>query len=305
MNELTARLLGPVHTEVICVSDAQSPTFLRFQLGAQLRELRETAGLRADEVGEHADCSPSTISRIEGGKVGIRRGVLLQLLDLYGVADEAHRETLLTLAKQGKQRGWWARYGELPAAYAQYIGFESAASEMRNYEPLIVPGQLQTEDYLRALFRAAEPYQTEETIEKRVRVRLARQNLLTKTPPLRLLTVLDEGVLRRVIGGPDVMRGQLKRLSEASQMPNVTIQILPFSGGAYAGMAGSFAILDFPAPDAPTIACAEGLAGATYAEGEDVKRYKLVFDSLRAAALSPLESGRLIDSLRNDLARES
>lgn len=299
---LAAQGVRPGPTEVIWVSETQSPTFLRFQLGARLRELREAAGLRADEVGEHADCSASTISRIEGGKVGIRRGVLLHLLELYGVTDETHRETLLSLAKQGKQRGWWARYGELPAAYAQYIGFESAASEMRNYEPLIVPGQLQTEDYLRALFRAAEPYQTEETVEKRVRVRLARQDLLTRDNPLRLLTVLDEGVVRRVIGGPDVMRGQLKRLSEASQLPNVTIQILPFSGGAYAGMAGSFAILDFPDPDAPAIACAEGLTGALYAEGEDVQRYMMVFDNLRAAALSPLESTRLIDSLRDELA---
>jgi transcriptional regulator with XRE-family HTH domain len=284
------------------VSDAQSPTFLRFQLGSQLRELREAAGLKAEEVADHADCSASTISRIEGGKVGIRRGVLLQLLDLYGVAEEAHRKTLLTLAKQGKQRGWWARYGELPASYVQYIGFESAAAEMRNYEPLIVPGQLQTEEYIRALFSAAEPYQTSETVEKHVQVRLARQGLLTRPNPLRLLTVLDEGVLRRLIGGPDVMRGQLKRLSEAAQMSNVTIQILPFSGGAYAGMAGSFAILDFPTPDAPQVACAEGLTGVLYAEGEDVQRYMLVFDNLRAAALSPLESARLIASIRDGLA---
>ncbi len=293
---------GPVPAEVSRVIDGHSPTFLRFQLGAQLRELRETAGLRADEVAEHADCSASTISRIEGGKVGIRRGVLLQLLELYGVTDEDQRETLLGLAKQGKQRGWWARYGEIPTTYAQYIGFEAAAAEIRNYEPLIVPGQLQTEDYLRALFRAAEPYKPEATVEKLVRVRIARQNLLSKEQPLRLLTVLDEGVLRRLIGGPDVMRGQLKRLSEAAQMPNVTIQILPFSGGAYAGMAGSFAILDFPDSDAPTLACAEGLTGALYAEGEDAQRYMLVFDSLRAAALSPLESSRLIDSVRGELA---
>ena len=284
------------------MSDTQSPTFLRFQLGAQLRQLREAAGLKAEQVGEHADCSASTISRIEGGKVGIRRGVLIQLLDLYGVSDEEHRETLLTLARQGKQRGWWVRYGELPASYAQYIGFESAASEIRNYEPLIIPGQLQTEEYVRALFRAAEPYQTDETVEKRVQVRMARQGLLTGEGPVRFLTVLDEGVLRRLIGGPDVMRGQLKRLSEAAQMPNVTVQILPFSGGAYAGMAGSFAILDFPSAAAPTIACAEGLTGALYAEGEDVHRYTLVFDNLRAAALSPLESARLIDSVREELA---
>ena len=236
----------------------QSPTFPRFQLGKQLRGLREQAGLTTEDVANHVDCSASTISRIEGGKVGVRRGALLQLLELYRVIDEAHRETLLALAKQGKQRGWFARYGDLPATYSRFIGLESAALEMRDYESLVVPGLLQTEDYARALV-LADPSVDHEAVETRVRVRMERQSLLTSSEPLSFFTILDESVIRRQIGGPDVMRAQCKRLVEMSDLRNVTIQILPFSGGAYAGMAGSFAILEFR--DTPSVVYVENLTG--------------------------------------------
>ena len=282
------------------MTGAQSPTFPRFQLGKQLRELRERAKLTTDDVGERLDCSASTISRIEGGKVGIRRMVLSQLLDIYQVTDPDHRDTLLALAKQGKQRGWFAKYGDLPTSYSRFIGLESAAVEMRNYEPLVVPGLLQTEDYARALRQGGAPDDSEEMIESRVRVRVERQQLLSKSDPLKLIAVIDEGVTRRVIGGPDVLRSQLKHLLELGQMRNITIQVLPFSGGAYAGMAGSFAILDFA--EAPSIVYAENLSGDIYQEADDVRRYSRVFDNLRAAALSPLESFRLIDQAEQDAA---
>lgn len=272
----------------------QSPTFPRFQLGKQLRDLRERQGLTTEDVASHVDCSPSTISRIEGGKVGVRRGALLQLLDLYRVTDEAHRETLIALAKQGKQRGWFARYGDLPATYSRFIGLESAAVEMRDYEPLVVPGLLQTEEYARALV-LADPSLDAEGAETRVRVRMERQALLTRPEPLNFIAVLDESVIRRVIGGPDVMRGQLKHLVEISQLRNITIQVLPFSGGAYAGMAGSFAILDFA--NAASIVYVEHLSGDIYQESDDIRRYSVVFENLRAAALSPLESIKLVDAV--------
>ncbi|MBN1173765.1 MAG: helix-turn-helix domain-containing protein, partial [Micromonosporaceae bacterium] len=198
----------------------QSPTFPRFQLGKQLRDLREQAGLTTEDVAAHVDCSSSTISRIEGGKVGVRRGALLQLLELYQVIDEAHRETLLALAKQGKQRGWFARFGDLPATYSRFIGLESAAVEMRDYEALVVPGLLQTEDYARALV-VADPAFDAESVETRVRVRMERQALLTRRDPLRFFAILDESVIRRQIGGPDVMRAQRKHLIEMSQLRNV------------------------------------------------------------------------------------
>ena len=281
------------------MATGQSPTFPRFQLGKQLRDLRERAGLTTEDVAGHVDCSASTISRIEGGKVGVRRGALLQLLELYRVIDEAHRETLLVLAKQGKQRGWFARFGDLPATYSRFIGLESAAVEMRDYEALVVPGLLQTEEYARALV-VADPAFDADGVETRVRVRMERQSLLAQPEPLAFFAILDESVIRRQIGGPEVMREQRKRLMEMSELRNVTIQILPFSGGAYAGMAGSFAILEFR--DTPSVVYAENLTGDIYQESDDVRRYSVVFENLRAAALSPLESIKLIDNAENGTA---
>jgi transcriptional regulator with XRE-family HTH domain len=286
------------------VSSAQSPTFPRFQLGKQLRLLREQAKLTTEDVGLQLDCSPSTISRMEGGKVGIRRSTLEQLLDIYELHDHEHRETLIALAKQGKRRGWFARYGDLPAAYSRFIGLEAAAHEMRNYEALIVPGLLQTEEYTRALFQgraSGVEGSIEDAIEAHVTARRERQELLSRSEnPLKLIAVLDESVIRRQIGGADVMRSQLKRLVEISESHNVVIQVLPFDGGAYAGMAGSFAILSFL--DAPSVVFAEALAGDIYQEAGDVQRYQGVFEDLRAAALSPLESIRMIARAEDGVA---
>ena len=283
------------------MSGAQSPTFPRFQLGKQLRLLREQAKLTTEDVGLQLDCSPSTISRMEGGKVGIRRSTLERMLEIYELDDQEHRETLIALAKEGKQRGWFARYGDLPVTYSRFIGLESAAIEMRDYEALVVPGLLQTEEYTRALLQAGSPDEPEESIEAHVRVRRERQGLLHKPEdPLRFIAVLDESVIRREIGGSDVMRSQLKHLVEAGRMRNVTIQILPFTGGAYAGMAGSFAILKFT--DAPSVVYAEALAGDIYQDAGDVQRYHVVFESLRAAALSPLESMKMIENAERGVA---
>jgi transcriptional regulator with XRE-family HTH domain len=286
------------------VSNAPSPTFPRFQLGKQLRLLREQAKLTTEDVGLQLDCSPSTISRMEGGKVGIRRSTLERMLDIYELTDHEHRETLIALAKEGKQRGWFARYGDLPPSYSRFIGLEAAAEEMRDYEALVVPGLLQTEEYTRALMEAGVPDSegpVDEAIEAHVKARRERQALLNRPDsPLRLIVVLDESVIRREIGGRDVMRSQLKRLAEAARMRNVTIQILPFVGGAYAAMAGSFAILKFT--DAPSVVYVEVLAGDIYQEAGDVQRYHDVFESLRAAALSPLESMKMIERAEEDAA---
>lgn len=280
------------------MSVSESPTFQRFQLGKQLRALRERAGLTTEEVGGHLDCSASTVSRIEGGRVGVRHGSLVCLMDLYGVTDSEHRKTLQALGRQGKQRGWFARYGDLPQSYSRFIGLESAAVEMRDYEALIVPGLLQTEEYHRALMLARWPDYAEPAISSRIRIRAERQACLTRPDPLSFLAVLDESVIRRMIGGADVMRAQLKYLVELGYQRNVTIQVLPFSGGAYAGMAGSFALLAFS--DAPSVVYAESLTGDIYQDSDDVRRYGLVFENLRAAALSPEESSKLIDSAASE-----
>jgi hypothetical protein len=230
---------------------------------------------------------------MEGGKVGVRRSTLEKLLEIYDVHDQEQISTLIVLAKEGKTRGWFARYGDLPASYSRYIGLESSAIEIRNYEALVVPGMLQTEEYTRALL-AASPGGDEEAQEAHVKARRERQNLLAQ-PPLQLITVLDESVIRRLIGGPDVMRSQLKRLADAARSKSVTVQVLPFSGGAYAGMAGSFSILRFEG--APSVVYAEAMTGDIYPAADDVQRYRDVFDNLRAAALSPLESIKMIEDV--------
>ena len=279
------------------MSSAHSPTFPRFQLGKQLRELREHARLTTEDVGLQLDCSPSTISRMEGGKVGIRRSTLERLLEIYDVNDQELIDTLVILAREGKTRGWFARYGDLPASYSRYIGLEYNAIEMRDYEALVVPGMLQIEEYTRALL-AASRNESEDAVEAHVKARRERQALLTRaSQPLQLIAVLDESVIRRSIGGPDIMRSQLKHLADMGRARNVTVQILPFSGGAYAGMAGSFAILKFQ--DAPSVVYAEAMAGDIYPAADDVQRYQDVFENLRAAALSPLESVKMIEDSAN------
>lgn len=278
------------------------PTFLRLQLGRQLRELREHAGMTADEAGSHIDVSAGTLRRIETGRVGIKRPVLMALLDSYGVTDPGHRETLGAMALQGTQRGWWARYKDLPPAYGQYIGLEASATQSRDYEALVVPGMLQTEDYARTLITSAEPHTSRERIDMLVKVRMDRQGRLSGPDPLELWAVLDESVLYREIGSAQVMADQLAHLLEVASTSNVTIQVMPFAPAAYAGMVGSFVILSFAG--LPDIAYVEGLTSDVYVEKEDVERYTVVFDHLRAAALSPPVSLQRIEAARSRLSHE-
>ncbi|MCF0095709.1 helix-turn-helix transcriptional regulator [Micromonospora sp. MH99] len=274
----------------------ESPTFVRFQLGAQLRQVREEASVTAEQAAAVIEVSASTLRRIEAGRVGIKAPALNALLDRYGVTDAELRETLLSMAKTGKQRGWWAKYGDLPSSYRQYIGLESAAEEVQNFETLVVPGLLQTEDYARAMTSedAFEP--SPEAVERRVAVRMQRQELIA-SGKLRLVAVLDEAVLHRQIGGAAIMADQLTALLDASKRWNVTVQVIPFREGAYASMLTSFHILNFA--DGPGVVYIEGLTGDLYAEGEDVRRCTVVFNSLRAAAMSPTDSATMIEEIRS------
>ncbi len=268
-----------------------SPTVRRRRLGLILRGMRERVGLTGEEVGARLERSGSWVSRVETGRVGVRSRDLADLLGLYQIDDRALADELAALAREGKQRGWWSRYADtLMGPYATFIGFESEAAELLSYETLCVPGLLQTEDYARALFSAAVPPVTGDTIERKLEVRLARQQLLTRPRPLKLWAILDESILHRRLGGPDVMRGQLKHLLDASLMPNVMIQVVPFDGGHHPGMVGSFTVVRFPLPEDPDIVYIEGVTGDIFAESEDALWYHDVFDHLRAAALSLTES---------------
>ncbi|MGC9666165.1 helix-turn-helix domain-containing protein [Planosporangium sp. 12N6] len=282
------------------------PTIARWQLARELRRLREAAGISHREIAEEIGCSESKIYKIESGDVGLGRSDLLVMLDRYGLrqgTDDATRTTLLDWQKQGKERGWWATFGQLPNPYSMYIGLESAATTIRNFELAVVPGLLQTEDYARAVIEATCSREGEDEIERRVQVRMARQACLTEDPPLEYWAIIDEGALHRQIGGKEVMRAQLAHLIEMSKRPNVTVQILPFTEGAHPGTLGSVILLEFPEEVHSPVAYVETYAGDVYLEKEDdLRRVTLTYTHMHAAALSVTKSRELIAAVAKQLA---
>ena len=280
-----------------------SPTVRRRRLGLILRNMREKSGLTGEDVGAVLERSGSWVSRVETGRVGLRSRDLSDLLKVYGSNEQPIADELLALAREGKQRGWWSKYADtLSGPYATYIGFESEAAELLSYEALVVPGLLQTEDYARSVFGSAmRPNNAGDWGERKVAVRLARQERLVGENALRVWVILDESVIRRRIGGVAVFRGQLKRLAEVGLSPNVTIQVVPFDAGPIPGMIGSFSVVRFPSPDDPDIVYIEGAAGDVFAEAEDAVWYDEVFGHLRAAALSPLDSRNMIERIADEL----
>ena len=266
-------------------SRRSSPSVRLRRLAAQLRELREAAGLTQEDVSERTGKDRSTLYRLESAQQRPQKSTLIQLLDLYGAA-EPRRSELLTLLREASQRGWMRPYrSELPDVYSDYIGFEDEARSIANYESLFVPGLLQTEAYARAQLRGTLPYASEAEIESRVAARLERQPVLIKDDAPKLWAIMDEAALRRLVGGRDVMRGQAGHLLEARSLPNVTIQVIPYGAGAHPGMDGSFVILEFPDPDDPSIVYVESAAGGLFLEQDaEIRRYMLMFEHLRAAA---------------------
>jgi transcriptional regulator with XRE-family HTH domain len=280
------------------VTERRSPTIRRRRLGAELRRLRDAAGVTIDRVAEQLNCSASKVSRIETGHTMATVRDVRDMLDIYGVAG-AESDELLQIAREARQKGWWHPYSTVLTG--AYVGMEAAAGSVRAYEQQVVPGLLQTEDYARAMIRSARPDITADEVEQRVRVRLGRQSLLSQDDPIDLWVVLDETVLSRPVGGDTVMRTQLERLVEAADLPNVTLQVLPFEVGAHAGMDGAFAILDFPEPGDPDVVYAENATGGLFLEkSEELQKYAFIFDHIRAAAIRPEESVALIAKLTEE-----
>jgi transcriptional regulator with XRE-family HTH domain len=275
---------------------SHSPTVRRRRLSAELRRLRDGAHLTIEDVAEKLACSSSKISRIETGHVGVSPKDARELLRLYGVPSD-QLEALVALAREARKRGWWHAYHE--AFTGAFVGLESEASSLRAFQALLVPGQLQTEDYMRAVIRAARPDAPPSDVETRVQARLARQQLLTEADPPRYWAVIDEAVLYRTVGGPKVMQTQLKRLADRAVLPHVTIQMVPFSAGAHAGMEGPFLILSFPEQIDPDVVYVDNTTAGIYLEEPaEILRYTLMFDHLRAAALSPDETlARIADAV--------
>ncbi|MFV2086402.1 helix-turn-helix domain-containing protein [Micromonospora sp. LOL_021] len=268
------------------------------RLGRDLRKLREAKGLTGEEVAKSVRCSSSRISRIESGEIKPRAGDVMELLVAYGVPLDAEPgSSLLAQARDLREDGWWQRVG---GKYATYIAYETEAVELKNYEPTLVPGLLQTERYAREvniIGREVDP----DTVNQRVTTRMTRQEVLHRQPtPLRLHAVLSEAALRTEVGGPDVLRDQLSHLVTLSELPNVTIQVLRFEAGAHLADSSGFALLSFERDD-PPLGYIETLAGELFLEStRDLARISAAYDNLRMLAMSPAESVKLIKELSED-----
>ena len=285
------------------IDDAPADGFvLRMLLGSQLRRLREAAEITADQAGYEIRASRSKISRMETGRVGFKPRDVTDLLTMYGVTDEEARSRFLYLARQSSQPDWWTKYGDiLPDWFENYLGLESAATTIRTFEIQFAPGLFQTEDYARAVTKLGHQSASEAEIERRVGLRIKRQDLLTRANPPRIWAVMDEAVLRRPVGGTPVMRAQLNHLVEASRLPNVTLQVIPFVRGGHAGASGSFTVLRFEEHYLPDVVYIEQLTGAVYLEQRaDMEHYLEVMDQLSGEALTPASTIRFIEQVAKE-----
>jgi transcriptional regulator with XRE-family HTH domain len=271
-------------------------------LGAQLRRLREAADVSPDKAGYAIRASRSKISRLEHGRVGFKLRDVEDLLTLYGVTDEQMRSGLLSLARQANAQGWWSQYGDiLPDWFETYLGLEAAASLIRTFELQFVHGLFQTEGYARAVTVLGHRAAPEGEIDRRVNLRLARQELLASSQPPRVWSVMDEAALRRPVGGREVMRAQLNRLLEVAELGQVTLQVVPFRRGGHAAAGGSFTMLRFGEPDLPDVVYIEQLTSALYLERRaDVDHYMEIMNRLSAEALTPAGTARLLKEIIRD-----
>ena len=291
---------GGVTTAGEAPGSAGGPTVLRILLGAHLRRLREAQGVTREDAGWEIRASESKISRMELGRVSFKERDVADLLTLYGVDDVEERERLLTLARQANTPGWWHRYGDvLPSWFQSYLGLEAAASLIRTYEVQFVPGLLQTRDYARSVVLLGHGRARAEEIDRRVELRMRRQRILHRPEPVQLWAVVDEAVLRRPIGAPAVMQAQLEALVEATQRPNVRLQIVPFRAGAHSAAGGAFSILRFPDQELPDIVYVEQLASALYFDKRD--DVELYVDAMERLCVEADPPDRTSDTLRRIL----
>lgn len=274
-------------------------TVLRMVLGAQLRRFREAADITPDRAGYAIRASRSKISRMEHGRVSFKERDVADLLTVYGVTDEDVRAGLLSLARQANGQGWWAQYGDiLPDWFEAYLGLEEAASLIRTYDLQFVHGLLQTEHYARAVTELGHSAAPTDEIERRVSLRMKRQDLLTSADPPRLWSVTDEAALRRPLGGRKVMRAQLSHLLDVAGLTTVTLQVLPFRHGGHAGAGGSFTVLRFGERDLPDVIYLEQLTSALYLDRRaHVDHYMEVMNHLSADALTPADTARFIGEI--------
>ncbi|MER6063566.1 MULTISPECIES: helix-turn-helix transcriptional regulator [unclassified Streptomyces] len=279
-----------------------NPTVRRRRLGQELRRLRELKGMTAEEVAERLLVSQSKISRLENGRRSISQRDVRDLCGVYEVEDQRIVDSLMEMARDSRQQGWWHTFGDIP--YSVYIGLETDAESLRVYEPQLVTGLLQTRAYAEALVQGALPETSTAEIEKRVQVRMRRQERITaEANPLRLWVVLDEAALKRVVGSRLVMREQLDHLIEMSQLPHVTVQVLPFEVGAHPGLNGQYAILEFADAADSSVVYLEGVTSDLYLEkAQDVQKYAVMYEHLRAQSLNVEQSRQFIAKVAKQYA---
>ncbi|GHF04113.1 helix-turn-helix domain-containing protein [Streptomyces fumanus] len=280
-----------------------NPTVRRRRLGQELRRLRELKGMTAEEVAERLLVSQSKISRLENGRRSISQRDVRDLCGVYEVEDQRIVDSLMQMAKDSRQQGWWHAFGDIP--YSVYIGLETDAESLRTYEPQIITGLLQTRGYAEALIPGALPETSIADIEKRVQVRIRRQERVTaEHNPLRLWVVLDEAALRRIVGNKQIMREQLEHVAEMSKLPHITVQVLPFDVGAHPGINGQYSILEFSDTADSSVVYIEGVTSDLYLEkAHDVQKYTVMYEHLRAQALNVEQSRQLILDVAKEYAR--
>jgi transcriptional regulator with XRE-family HTH domain len=282
--------------------ESRGPTAARLRLGTQLRQLRHAAGITRQDAAATIRSSTSKITRLELGRTGIKPRDLADLLGRYGV-DPAGQASMMALARIGNNRGWWREYGDaVPGWQDIYLGLEQSASMIRGYEPRFVPDLLQTPEYAWALLTTMSDDLDTDRAERRLAVLLRRQQLLHREDPPHVWTVIDEGALRRLIGGPAVMRAQLGHLIELARLGHVNIQVLPFRAGSHAAGGGPVELLRFAGDQLPDVVCLEYLAGAIYpSRPAELACYWDILNQLATQADPPTASTLIIEQLRSEL----
>ena len=283
--------------------ELRGPTVLRMILGSQLHRLREAAGVTPDQAAWELRASRSKISRMEHGRVRFKDRDVADLLTLYGITDERLRARMLASAQDANAPGWWSKYGDLlPDWFEEYLGLEGAASVIRAFELQFVHGLFQTEAYARAVTLLGHKTAPAEEIDRRVSLRIKRQDILASPEPPQVWSVMDESVLRRPVGGRAVMRAQLDRLAEMARVPQVTIQVIPFGGGGHAAAGGSFTLLRFAEPELPDVVYIEQLTSALYLDDrQDIDHYLEVMNDLSTEALTPDRTTQFIAEITREI----
>ncbi|MBV9730550.1 MAG: helix-turn-helix domain-containing protein [Pseudonocardiales bacterium] len=280
----------------------QGPIVMRITLGAQLRRLREASGITPEAAGHAIRASHAKINRMELGRVGVKERDVADLLTLYGMTNEQEREVLLALARRSTVPGWWQHYRDiLPSWFEMYLSLEQASSVIRTYEPQLIPGLLQTQEVARAVVQLSHLSRSGDDTERRVALRMKRQEVLTQPGAPQLWAVIDEAALWR-IDGRSVIRAQLEHLIEMAELPNITLQVIPIYSGAHAAVGGPFTILRFSEPDLPDIVYLEQLVTALYLDKRwHVRHYLVVMDRLCVQAKSPTETTRFFSSTLKEI----